>query len=187
VSNIRTISVAVVGAAAIGLGCGLTPAEAATLDFNFSFTNVANGGGTVTGIVSGLTDNATSAATSLKVLTNTAGFGIGEYVGNPLSNSFTVSAGSITSATFVAFGLGNNPPAVTGSSLALNLNSPLYKNITGLSNTSGSIVVSPNTGLSFTPVTPPTAVPTPALLPGLLGLGAAALRKRKAEQVKAEV
>lgn len=31
------------------------------------------------------------------------------------------------------------------------------------------------------------AVPTPALLPGLIGLGAAALRKRKAEKVRAEV
>jgi len=34
-----------------------------------------------------------------------------------------------------------------------------------------------------TPYTaPPTAVPTPALLPGLIGLGVAALRKRKAEE-----
>lgn len=32
-----------------------------------------------------------------------------------------------------------------------------------------------------------TAIPTPALLPGLIGLGAAALRKRKPEQVDAEV
>ena len=32
-----------------------------------------------------------------------------------------------------------------------------------------------------TPATAPTAVPTPALLPGLIGLGVAALRKRKAE------
>ena len=44
----------------------------------------------------------------------------------------------------------------------------------------------PLTGLSEvqfdgTPTTTPTAVPTPALLPGLIGLGVAALRKRKAE------
>lgn len=33
----------------------------------------------------------------------------------------------------------------------------------------------------------PTPIPTPALLPGLVGLGAAALRKRKQEKVEAEV
>lgn len=46
----------------------------------------------------------------------------------------------------------------------------------GLSSYSGTITV-----------TKPTAVPTPALLPGLIGLGVAALRKRKQEKVKAQV
>lgn len=34
---------------------------------------------------------------------------------------------------------------------------------------------------------PPTAVPTPALLPGLIGLGLGVLRKRKSEEVETEV
>ena len=32
----------------------------------------------------------------------------------------------------------------------------------------------------------PTAIPTPALLPGLIGLGLGALRKRKSEEVETE-
>jgi hypothetical protein len=70
----------------------LAPVSASALTFDFSFTNV-------TGVISGLADNATSAATSVQVTSNTAGFGIGEYVGNPRNNSFTVSAGVITAAS----------------------------------------------------------------------------------------
>ncbi len=42
-------------------------------------------------------------------------------------------------------------------------------------------------GTSFLTYQPATAVPTPALLPGLVGLGLAALRKRKSDQTEAEV
>ncbi len=83
-------------------------AQASTLDFNFSFTNTANTGGVVTGIVRGLTDNATSAATSVEVFTNTDGFGIGEYIGVPTNNSFTVVAGVITNVEFDVFGIVNS-------------------------------------------------------------------------------
>jgi hypothetical protein len=54
-------------------------AHAATLSFNFVFTNASNGGGTVTGVVEGLIDNNTTSATSVRVLSNTLGFGLGEY------------------------------------------------------------------------------------------------------------
>jgi hypothetical protein len=77
---------------AVAVTC-LAPVSASALSFDFSFTNV-------TGVISGLADNATSAATSVQVTSNTAGFGIGEYVGNPDNNSFTVSAGVITNAIF---------------------------------------------------------------------------------------
>jgi len=36
-------------------------------------------------------------------------------------------------------------------------------------------------------VTPPTPVPTPALLPGLIGLGVAAFRNRKSKKDEAQV
>lgn len=78
-------------------------AHATTLDFNFTFINAVNGGGTVTGIVRGLVDNATVAATSVEVLTNTDGFGIGEYVGDPIANSFTVSSGVVTAFDFSSY------------------------------------------------------------------------------------
>lgn len=186
--SVKTIGAAALGAAAIGLGCAVTPAEAATLDFNFSFTNDATtGGGTVTGIVRGLTDNATSAATSVEVLTNTSSlgsFGIGEYIGNPTVNSFTLSSGVITSAGFTSVGVLNTSPAVTDSSLGFFFNFPNAPRGAGLAKNRGGFNLNPNAGLTFTPATP---VPTPALLPGLIGLGAAALRKRKQEKVEAEV
>lgn len=175
--SIRTIGVVTISAGVLAVGGILAPAASA-LDFTFSFNNTVKDGGTVTGIVRGLTDNSTSAATSLEVLTNTAGFGIGEYIGNPDLNSFTLSAGAITSAVFVSFGFQNTSPAVTGSSLELALNDPFYGNFTGLDDNPFLIRVKENTGLTFTPATP---IPTPALLPGLLGMGIAAWRKRKGE------
>jgi hypothetical protein len=57
------------------------PASADT--FDFSFINLANGGGTVTGVV--ILNATDTAALSLQVTgnTGTGNFGIGEYVGNP--------------------------------------------------------------------------------------------------------
>ena len=68
----------------------LAPVSAGALTFNFSFTNSIYPE-TVTGVISGLVDNATSAATSVQVTSNTLGFGLGEYVGSPVTNHFTVS------------------------------------------------------------------------------------------------
>lgn len=186
--NFKVIGAAAVGAVAIGLSVGsVAPVEAATLNFNFSFANSVNGGGNVTGIVRGLTDNTTSAATSVEVLSNTAGFGIGEYVSNPFRgfNNFTVMSGAITSAFFGSFGFLNTPPAVTNSSLGLAFNDPRFGTGGGLLNNPGQTGVAIGEDLTFT--TPATAVPTPALLPGLIGLGVAALRKRKSQKVEAKV
>ena len=68
-------------------------------DFSFSFPNDNRNdpaGGLVTGCISGLSCNNESAeATSVRVLTNEAGFGLGEYVSDDQivwSNVFNVSA-----------------------------------------------------------------------------------------------
>ena len=154
-------------------------AQAATLDFTFSFTNVASGGGIVAGIVRGLTDDATSAASSVEVLSNTSGFGVGEYVGKPLLNLWILTAGNITGVNFNSFGLFNVSPDVTDSSLNIELFGG--GSSVGLEHLDAVINVSALTGLTFTPVFEPPTVPLPAagfLLVGALG-GLAALRRRK--------
>jgi len=137
------------------------PVEADT--FHFSFTNSTNGGGTVTGtIILNATD---TAATSLTVDTDTLGFGIGQYVGSPFPNSFTVVSGQITVANFLDFGSDNKSPAITCCSLVLNSEFGA-----GLSNDSLGV----NSGggdLTFTPVVPlPGALPLFATGLGALGL-----------------
>ena len=54
------------------------PTQAATLDFSFSFANAAYDGGIITGYFRGLTDNATGSATSVEVVSNSSGFGVGD-------------------------------------------------------------------------------------------------------------
>jgi hypothetical protein len=166
---------AVFGTAGLGIQAALSPAAMA-LSFNFSFTNTANpAGGTVTGIVEGLTDNATSAATSVQVLSNTAGFGLGEYVGSPNVNTWTLLGGGISSYIFLSFGVDNSSPAVTDSTLLFSDSSG-----GGLLKSPNSGFIGRNSGLTFTAV----PVPTPALLPGLVGMGMAFLRKRQTKAVQ---
>jgi hypothetical protein len=92
-------------------------ATAATLNFNFDFSNLAGFNGEITGIVRGLNDNATGPASSVEVLSNTAGFGLGEYVGNPAQNTFTVANGRVISATFTASNQSNPSSPTTQNSL----------------------------------------------------------------------
>lgn len=68
--------------------------------YEFAFNNTANGGGTVHGTVT-LPSSAdgTYAASSVVVTSNTTGFGLGEYVGDPANNSFVVFGGNITGAS----------------------------------------------------------------------------------------
>ncbi|MEO0566442.1 MAG: hypothetical protein AAF066_01825 [Pseudomonadota bacterium] len=144
------------------------PARAATItDFTFSFTNsAANGGGTVTGIVRGLEDNMTGqAATSVEILTNTAGFGIGEYVGNPFLNSWDVAGGLISGVFFSSFGTGNTSPAVVDSSFFVSFARAVQ---IGLNNSPTSVSSVP-TGSTPQQFFKPTVVPLPATLPLLLG------------------
>ena len=165
----------VVSALFISMATG--PVEAST--FAFSFTNILNGDGTVTGVV--ILNNTDTAATSVRVVSNTDGFGIGEYVGSPEPNfnAFTVVSGQITSALFLDFGIANTPPAVTCCSIRLEFGG---QNFTGLTNDPDSLSESSRSGLTFTPV---SAVPLPAALPLFAtGLGVLGLlgwrRKRKA-------
>ncbi len=98
------------------VGTTLVAMPAAAINFGFSFDNELNGGGAVTGIVRGL-DEGTGAATTVEILSNTTGLGIGEYIGNPLLNTWTVSGGEIIAFNFLSAGIINTPPAVTDALL----------------------------------------------------------------------
>ncbi|MEM1361186.1 MAG: VPLPA-CTERM sorting domain-containing protein [Pseudomonadota bacterium] len=167
--------------AAIGVLLGAT-VSAAALSFNFSFTNVANGGGTVTGIIRGLADTGFSSASSLEILSNSGGFGIGEYVGDPLDNLFEVTNGQIVFADFEAFGAFNSPPDVTDSSFELCILCfpGLNESQIGLTNSEISVLTE-STSVSGLTI---SAVPLPAAFPlALAGLGILVALKRRRRDV----
>ena len=137
-------------------------ASADPLTFDFSFTTIT-APKTVMGVITGLADNTTSAATSVQVTSNTAGFGIGEYVGNPSNNSFAVSGETVTGAFFTSFGALNTSPAVTCCSLEISLPAA-FRGSAGLSNSPTQLVVDAF-GATFTLVPGPIAG---AGLPGLI-------------------
>ena len=94
---------------------GAAPAaQATTLNFSFQFTNVANGGGTVSGIIRGLAANGTVAASSVQITGNTgtsfAPAGVspdvsfGEYISTATTNSFMMLNGSIFTFNFISIG-----------------------------------------------------------------------------------
>jgi hypothetical protein len=151
------------------------PVSAATLDFLFSFTNTVYGGGTVTGRIRGLTDNATSASFSVTVTSNSGGFGTGSHVARPGDNLWTVSGGQITGVVFAAFGSLATPP--TGASLAFVV-TPVQRSAS-LANDSDAIFFdAADTPLTFTPI---ALIPLPATALGLCGalaLGALLRRRR---------
>lgn len=162
-----------------------TVAGAATLDFDFAFENLAvAGGGTVTGVIRGVQDNTTAAASSVEVLTNVDGFGIGEYVGNPAQNSWTVEDGAITAFDFLVFGNSNTAPFVTEASLRFLVSEGDWS--VGLLPSGGSALASLAAGdtLTFTlRADPPAVIPLPGaawLLLGALGAvaGLGAARRR---------
>ena len=101
----RRILAALVATTAIWIA---VPAEAVT--FQFSFTNVGNGGGLVEGLVGNLVNNAIGPG-EVEIISNTRGFGIGPYMGG--DNLFTVTNYVITDVSFLALGE-NNPNSATG-------------------------------------------------------------------------
>jgi hypothetical protein len=111
----RRILAALAATAAV---CTAVPAQAATYSFEFSFTNVANGGGLVTGGVGNLVDNTTSPG-EVVVFSNSAGWGgVGPYNGNS-GNEFTMVNGVITDFFYMALGDSNTNPVITCCSLFL--------------------------------------------------------------------
>lgn len=93
------------GGCVAALVCFTGVESASALDFTFSFDNTnGNVGGTVEGIIGGLNDNSTGAATSLRFTSFPAGlgtlfFGTDRFIS---TNQFTVTNGSITAADFAA-------------------------------------------------------------------------------------
>jgi PEP-CTERM motif len=158
---------------------GTAGADAGTLSFDFSFSN--NGefsfpsvDGEVTGEIIGLTNNATSAASRVYILSYPSGLGSSpptpfNATGLPVFyNSFTVVDGVITGAAFFA----------NAGSLAVGL---LAANTNNFFRTSPSLITWNNEGLSgvtFTAVIPEPSTWAMMLL-GFAGLGFAGHRQRQ--------
>ncbi|MEM8806877.1 MAG: hypothetical protein AAGF01_12690 [Cyanobacteria bacterium P01_G01_bin.38] len=190
--KLRPIAFAM-GLAALGSGVFAFPTLA--VDFDFSFTNFIEDefgveSGIVTGRVRGLTDNATGPATSVEVLSHTFGFGVGEYVGSPSRNTWTLQSGMITSYSFLSFG-SENTLGVMDSSLNLQY----YEEsdpFAGLTDDAFGVVSSP-TDLTFTRIVddssgePPATVPEPFTTSSIIaftlgGMGFGTWRKHRLEQ-----
>ena len=175
---LRTLALAVVAA-----GWSLS-AQAALLDFTFTFSNrdTSDPGGTVTGIVRGLSDDGTSAATSVEIFSNTGGFGLGEYIGIGLLNSWTLAAGAIISYNFASRGQNNSSPAVTCCSLLLS-NTSFTSTAPALRNVPEGVSAEGDSPVDITFTRVATAVPEPAsavLFGGALAAAALLRRRRQA-------
>jgi hypothetical protein len=177
------------GTSVIGTTFLTMPATA--IDFGFSFQNSLNFGEdeTVTGVIRGL-EEGTGAATSVEVLSNTAGYGIGEYVGNPTRNFWTVLGGNLVAFNFLSFGNLNAPPAVTNATLFFNSSELFGTSIrAGIRSSPSSVitgdsrVTTEDINLTFTRLDDGIeSIPEPTSILSLLVVGAAAIgttKKRK--------
>lgn len=174
------------GAAAVVAALAAAP-QAAALNFHFSFVNAMNGGGEVSGMIFGLSEG-TGPAAGVWVTGNTAGFGFGEFVGNPARNLWTVTDGEITDVEFLAFGSNNGPGQARDATLLFSSLEmiPGQRNRAGLSASSFTIVEATGSvstedmGLRFMPRTMVAREAEPAVVPAppavfALGLGLLAL------------
>jgi len=179
---------------ALALSClvaatGGTGAAAATINFSFSFTNSQdNGGGgvgVVRGLILGVEDNATGAASRVLVTSNDIAFGVGEYTSagsNNPSNTFTVAGGELVAFNFQSVGIFNKPPALTCCTLSFRRDDTGTRS--GLSDFPSGVDLPYN---DFTanfyvgdPPPPPVPLPAPLLLLGsaLSALGLIGYRRR---------
>jgi hypothetical protein len=163
------------------IGATLLTMPASAIDFSFSFENGLNEGGTVTGVIRGL-EEGTRAATSVEVLSNTAGYGLGEYIGSPTNNSWTVLGGNLVAFDFFSFGFSNTFPAVTEATLFFG-SSQLYDASfrAGISDFPNSIttgiggVKTDDISLIFTRLDEPEPIPEPTSILSLLAVSAAVM------------
>ena len=157
----KSMILALMSVAAVAVTC-LAPVSASALIFDFSF-------GTVTGVITGLADNATSNASNIQVTSNAAGFGVGEYsVTPPAYNLFLVTAGVIVEADVFILGFQSVPPFVTCCSIFFALfPAPNPFNSASLQNSPTTIGPFPTTPITFTLHTVPGPI-AGAGLPGLL-------------------
>lgn len=125
------------------LTLSLLNSSAHALMFSFSFENVLNGGGVVSGLISGL-EEGTGPATRVEVLSNTAGFGVGVYSEGLLTpNVWTVTDGVLTRFSFTSFGIQNTLPDVVDSTLFFDsddFNGTSFR--AGISNDPTQVVIS---------------------------------------------
>lgn len=177
-----------VAAAALTLSVFASSAHASVV-YDFTFDNSSNGGGIVDGTVT-LPSSAdgTYAATSVVVTSNTAGFGLGEYVVflNEITyDSFVISGGEITSASvFLDFGVSNRSPGVKCCSLEFAVFDSILDG--GLSNLDGQVADGPGSPVTFTLATTPIPATLPLFATGIASLGLLGWsRKRKTKAVTA--
>ncbi|MGK7932423.1 MAG: hypothetical protein AB4041_13460 [Microcystaceae cyanobacterium] len=163
----------VLGAIAFMATSANLQANAATFQFSFRVSN--NGSIRGTGLVGGLSENGVGqSATSVTLTTTTVGFGLGEYVGNPFSNTFDVVDGVVTRIDFVSFGRSNSSPAVTDSSFALDFDRSESDTLgsVGLTNLPNRVVTnSALIEISLLESHPSPSVPESSNLVGLITLG----------------
>lgn len=197
--NIKTISVATIGAAAIGLSVGsAAPAQAFSL-WSWSYgssTNGASGTFTTTDVSNPNNPVGTFDVTkfTLSVLNGNSVNGQDtslrlspQFVYNTATNyGFKNSSGTFNSSVQDWDGGASVGLYRLSGSAAYEASVPPGFALPNLITFKGSSAGQSPADLKVSLI-PPTAVPTPALLPGLIGLGAAALRKRKAEKVQAKV
>lgn len=173
--NLKAFALLTAGTAALTLGTS-SPAQALQF-FNFSYSGT------------GISASGTLTTSDFDTITNT--YTITGITGT--RNGINIAALLPPGTYPTVFALPNDniltaalSPTIQGFSFqdANGLNVNVYQEF-GFFDLVGGI-----TNFTPTPVNlsiTPTPIPTPALLPGLVGLGAAALRKRKQEKVEAEV
>jgi hypothetical protein len=185
--NVKTLTAVVVGATAIGLSISVAPANAATFLNNAvqadnifpNINTVAEALGTKTIDLDGeIFNSAGLGANALVTSTNITITNIipGAFASDPFNGlRFLDANGTIDDIIGVTLASSTFP----GFDISRVTFDPdrIFVNFTGLPVTPVGATISLD--VQFAGATP---IPTPALLPGLIGLGAAALRKRQAEQ-----